>query len=260
MGEILYFFCRIDYEYPYAKNPSRIVDTVKPKNHSGFVYVKVGEEAGVPIYEMRKPDPFERKCIVENYIGILKCDGAWNDKAIPPLVIKALWKRCRDRRKDHAHHYRKRANQDAYWLSGKVFCHECGGELHGECGRSANGKIYLYYKCENAKKGKCKMKAIPKMELEDEVARTLLAILSVSNLAKPIANAICEMQSKDSPALMAIDRRLTEVTTEINNVMSAIKMGIVTDSTKNELLKLENEKKKLQAKRDEESFESHRYS
>lgn len=58
------------YEDPYAKNPSRIVDTVKPKNHSGFVYVKVGEEAGVPIYEMRKPNPFERKCIVENYIRL----------------------------------------------------------------------------------------------------------------------------------------------------------------------------------------------
>ena len=104
------------------------------------------------------------------------------------------------------------------------------------------------------------MKAIPKMELEDEVARTLLAILSESNLAKPIANAICEMQSKGSPALMAIDRRITEVTTEINNVMSAIKMGIVTDSTKDELLKLENEKKELENKRAEESLGTHRYS
>lgn len=202
----------------------------------------------------------ERAIKSEKYIGVLKCDGAWNDKAIPPLVSKALWKNCQERRKDYAHHYRKRANQDAYWLSGKVFCHECGGELHGECGRSANGKTYLYYKCENAKKGKCKMKAIPKMELEDEVARTLLAILSESNLAKPIANAICEMQSKGSPALMAIDRRITEVTTEINNVMSAIKMGIVTDSTKDELLKLESEKKELENKRAEESLGTHRYS
>lgn len=50
------------------KNPSQIVDTVEPKNHAGFVYVKVGEEYGVPIYEMRKPNPFERKCIVANYI------------------------------------------------------------------------------------------------------------------------------------------------------------------------------------------------
>ena len=49
-------------------NPSRIVDTVKPKNHAGFVYVKVGEESGVPIYEMRKPDPFERKCILISYL------------------------------------------------------------------------------------------------------------------------------------------------------------------------------------------------
>ena len=63
------------YDDSYAKNPSRIVDTVKPKNHSGFVYVKVGEEAGVPIYEMRKPDPFERKCIVENYIRVRSKDA-----------------------------------------------------------------------------------------------------------------------------------------------------------------------------------------
>lgn len=55
---------------PYIpKNPSRIVDTVKPKNHAGFVYVKVGEDHGIPIYEMRKPTPFERKCIVANYLA-----------------------------------------------------------------------------------------------------------------------------------------------------------------------------------------------
>ncbi|MDY3047233.1 MAG: hypothetical protein SOR23_03190, partial [Candidatus Enterosoma sp.] len=58
----------------------------------------------------------------------------------------------------------------------------------------------------------------------------------------------------------AIDQRITEVTTEINNVMSAIKMGIVTDSTKDELLKLEKEKKELENKRAEESLGTHRYS
>lgn len=39
-------------------------DREHPKNHSGFVYVVSGEEYGIPVYEMRKPDPLEREAII----------------------------------------------------------------------------------------------------------------------------------------------------------------------------------------------------
>ena len=203
----------------------------------------------------------ERSLGNEKYVSVLQCDGARNENAIPPLVERSLWEKCQQQRKKRAHNrYRKRHTDDAYWLSGKLFCEECGGLLRGEAGTSSTGKVYSYYKCENAKNHKCHMKPIPKEELEEEVASDLLAILSETRFAKPIANAICEMQGKGSPALESIQKRLTQVDKEIANVMTAIKMGIITESTKAELLKLETEKKELEKRKDEESLGQRRFT
>ncbi|MDY5441696.1 MAG: hypothetical protein SPG64_05760 [Candidatus Enteromonas sp.] len=104
------------------------------------------------------------------------------------------------------------------------------------------------------------MKPIPKEELEEEVAADLLAILSETRFSTPIANAICEMQGKGSPAWESIEKRLTQVEKEIANVMTAIKMGIITESTKEELLKLEGEKKELEKRKGEESLGQRRFT
>ena len=92
------------------------------------------------------------------------------------------------------------------------------------------------------------------------VSSVLLLILAESRYVKPIANAICEMQGKGSDALLAIQKKLDQVNMEIKNVMNAIKMGIVTESTKGELLALEDDRKRLEAKKDEESLGQHRFT
>ena len=58
----------------------------------------------------------------------------------------------------------------------------------------------------------------------------------------------------------SIQKRLGQVEKEIHNVMTAIKMGIITDSTKEELLKLESEKKELEKRKDEESLGQRRFA
>ena len=68
------------------------------------------------------------------------------------------------------------------------------------------------------------------------------------------------MQGKGSDALLAIQKKLDQVNMEIKNVMNAIKMGIVTESTKGELLSLEDDRKRLEAKKDEESLGQHRFT
>ncbi|MFA7110742.1 MAG: HTH domain-containing protein [Bacilli bacterium] len=50
------------------ENPSKVRDWNPPENHHGFVYVYVGKDEGVPLWELRKPTPDERIWIVENYI------------------------------------------------------------------------------------------------------------------------------------------------------------------------------------------------
>lgn len=48
--------------------PLRLLRWKPPKNHHGLVYVYVGKEDGIPMYELRKPTQNERVWIIENYI------------------------------------------------------------------------------------------------------------------------------------------------------------------------------------------------
>lgn len=57
------------------ENPSEIRDFDIPKNHHGFVYVRVGKEDKVPLWEMRKPTPDERLSIIENWIRMHGKEG-----------------------------------------------------------------------------------------------------------------------------------------------------------------------------------------
>ena len=57
------------------ENPSKIRDYNPPENHSGSVYVRVGKEDGVPLWELRKPTPDERISIVSNYIRMHGKEG-----------------------------------------------------------------------------------------------------------------------------------------------------------------------------------------
>lgn len=53
-----------------------------------------------------------------------------------------------------------------YWLTGKLFCGECGITMHGMSGTSKTGKINYYYACKDHRKHKCNLKNVAKDILE----------------------------------------------------------------------------------------------
>lgn len=65
------------------ENPSEIRDFDKPKNHHGFVYVRVGKEDKVPLWEMRKPTPDERLSIIESWIRKHGNEGPIKSPSLP---------------------------------------------------------------------------------------------------------------------------------------------------------------------------------
>lgn len=60
------------------ENASKIRDYNPPENHSGFVYVRIGKEDGIPLWELRKPTSAERISIVSNYIRMHGNEGPIN--------------------------------------------------------------------------------------------------------------------------------------------------------------------------------------
>ncbi len=202
----------------------------------------------------------EKALASERYIGVLKCSGQRNENAIPPLVSKELFDRAQAKRMKHKHkNYALRA-KDEYILSGKIFCAKCGAPYLGESGTSKSGKLYSYYKCNGAKHHKCDAKQISKDVLENTIASAILLCLSDTKFAKEMAKHIASQQDRESTEVTSMKKRLAEVEKRISNFLNAIGMGIVTESTKAELMKLEDEKKTLEAEISKAQIKAPRYT
>lgn len=61
-----------------------------------------------------------------------------------------------------------------------------------------------------------------------------------------VAECACRIQKQESTLLPILNANLKEVEKGIDNMLNAIQMGIITESTKARLDSLEEEKKKIQ--------------
>ena len=179
---------------------------------------------------------------------------------MPALVSKELFDLCQKKRTKRKHKNFKLKGKEEYYLSGKVFCKECGEQYLGESGTGHSGRFYTYYKCHGAKKHTCKAKAIKKDVLETVILSVLLRILSDNETGKYIADCIYSEQKKEAPEITSIKKRRSEVEKKIGNFVKAIGMGIVTESTKSALLSLESERSRLDEELSRLSLNSRSFS
>ena len=84
----------------------------------------------------------------------------------------------------------------------------------------------------NVKKHKCRKKPVQKELIENIVLNAAMDIFKDKALIRKISKACFDLQSKESPMLPALKRRLRENQKEIKNLMNAIKAGIVLKTTK----------------------------
>ena len=140
--------------------------------------------------------------------------------------------------------------KEEYYLADKVFCGKCGEQWVGESGYSSTGKMYSYYKCKNAKKKSCDMKAISKDKLEAGVYNTVMFELFPDNeTIERFVDYFIENHSERLGYNKEIERYQTQLNTvngKINNIMQGVMQGIGIDTAHNFLNPLEEEKKKLE--------------
>lgn len=67
-----------------------------------------------------------------------------------------------------------------YWLTGKLFCGECGSSMQGVSGTSKTGAKHYYYYCKEQRFKRCSKKPVRKEWVEDVVLGILIDLLSDS--------------------------------------------------------------------------------
>ncbi|MCL2638884.1 MAG: recombinase zinc beta ribbon domain-containing protein, partial [Oscillospiraceae bacterium] len=140
-----------------------------------------------------------------------------------------------------------KTTDDKYLLTGKIFCGHCNATMSGESGTSKTGTTHRYYHCSLSKKKRaCDKKRVNKDLIENTAVNTAIKLFENKSLIKRIVDNCFNLQSTKSTRLPALKSQLKQTTKEIDNVMNAIKAGIITKTTKSTLERLEQEQESLE--------------
>ncbi len=146
-------------------------------------------------------------------------------------------------------------------LTTKLFCGMCGAMMFGECGTGRNKIVHHYYKCATAKRFKtCKKKTVRKEWLEDLVIAETMKLIQDDAVIDAIVAEVMELQEQENTTLPLLEKQMREVENGIENMLNAIQAGVLTNSTKSRLEKLEAQQKELEIRIAEEKIARPRLS
>ena len=208
-------------------------------------------------YRTRRNQPFNKNSLPrilrnDRYLGLYKYGDIVIEGGVPAIISKDLFDRVQSRLKHNARSRASGKAQEDYLLTGKLFCGHCGKLMVGESGTSRSGKVHHYYKCNTRKyTHKCNKKNERKDWVEDAVVKYTIETVLTDELIETIAVKVMELIEKefaDNTVLISLNSRLKDIRNRIGNIMSAIEQGIITPTTKERLIELENEEHDLKEK------------
>mgnify|MGYP000242545248 CR=1 FL=1 len=186
----------------------------------------------------------------KRYIGENHFKDIVMPDSIPAIVDKDLFEEVQLKIKKNSRAPARHKAEDDYLLTTKLFCGTCGAMMVGESGTSASkGRKYHYYRCVNTKKHKtcnAKHKSVRKIPLENAVVSAVMAKVMNDDFVEYIADRVLEIQGMESSELPALRQQLAETERGIENMLNAIQMGIINQSTKQRLDELEERKKEIE--------------
>lgn len=196
---------------------------------------------------------FHRLCSNEKYRGIYIYGDVRIEGGIPTIIDDPLWYKVQEalRVKKLKRNGRHRPGDEDYLLTGKLRCGKCGGYMIGMSGRSKTGDIHYYYACQNRRVGRtCDKKNIRRDVIEPAVAQAIKEYCLTDDAIEWIADKTVEYWEKADRNLQldSIEGDLAAVQSSISNVMKAIEMGVVTETTRDRLIELEKQRTDLKSK------------
>lgn len=195
----------------------------------------------------------------KTYLGILNNFGLEQKNKIPAIIDETIFKKAEQRMEANKKIRGSKKANEKYILSGKLHCGYCESLMFGESGTSKTGKVYNYYKCHSKKQksNNCHKKTIKKDDLEKFVVKATQEFILQDNVLKNIAHDVYVLNLKESKSdlnLKRLTKQSNETEKSIKNILNAIEQGIITPTTKERLLQLEEEKNIINVQMQIEKF------
>lgn len=188
------------------------------------------------------------------YIGVYKFSDIVIEGGMPVLVTQEVFDKVQERFAENKRKGTQRAKElsgdesPRYWLTGKLFCGECGSGMQGVSGTSHTGKKHYYYSCAEQRRHKCKKRPIKKDVIENLMVYVLADIFedveSIASLAVDAA-VYYKQYYADTGYIDGLKIEKKETEKALSNLMKAIEKGIFSETTQARLTELEKQKKAL---------------
>lgn len=181
------------------------------------------------------------------YIGEYKYRDVVVPDGIPAIIPKDLFDRVQEKLAKNKKAPARHKSEDDYLLTTKLYCGKCKSFMVGESGTShKKNKVHRYYKCVGVKYHRgCDKKTVKKDWIENLVIKVIKDIIFDDNLINDLADTLIETLGKESTILPLLKKQLSDVEKSIENMLNAIQQGIFTQSTKERLEELEQQKSDL---------------
>ena len=180
------------------------------------------------------------------YIGTYISKYHVQEDAIPQIVEKELFYKVQST--SHEKRGPRRTPNGYYSLTGKLFCGLCGDTMTGTSGTSKSGKLCFYYTCHGHRAHRCDQRSIPRDQLEDLICNAIWDdVLSDDSIRWMAHQTIIDQDKLQADSdLDIVQAELVQCKSQKANILSAIKAGIFTQTTRDELLRLEQEEAELE--------------
>ncbi len=187
----------------------------------------------------------------EKYSGVYMHGEETVDNMYPPIIDKALFESVRQ--KVNANKFGKHSVKTIYLLRNKIKCGYCGRPISAETGTARNGEVIHYYKCIGRKKDHngCRKTAINKEFLEELIINATIDELSKPQIMDKIVKELLKIQDKqitDNAKLKILVREKSCISKSLENLMTAIENGIISNTTNKRLHELEEQQEDLERK------------
>ena len=184
----------------------------------------------------------------EKYAGIYRCNNELYDNVYPAIVPLDTFETVRAKVEKLKHG--KTSQTTVYLLREKIKCGYCGNNMYVESGTQKNGKIKRYYKCSKRKAGEeCNKSNIRKDELEEFILNAVIDVLGSPSIMSTIIKHLLEIQEKGTTQnvqLIKLNQELRGVENSLSNIMKAMELGIMNNTTQKRMLELETRQQILQ--------------
>ncbi len=185
----------------------------------------------------------------KKYSGVYYHENERIDNMYPQIVPTDLFEKVRaiiDKNKSG-----KRSIRVDYLLRHKLKCGYCGEPISADSGTARNGEVVRYYKCLGRKKHKndCQKSMVKKEELESFVIQSILEELSKPDTMRKIVNGLLKTQDyqlKLNSSLNNLLRAKSNTEKALENLMTAIENGIISQTTNKRLHELETKLEDLE--------------